>query len=96
MQLKNRKLIFYIFVIVFCLGLLFLFFNEYGIIKYWSLQSEVRTLNENIEQLDADNKSLEAEIDSLKRKEPAKIEKTAREKYGMIREGEKTIEVIEE
>ena len=35
-------------------------------------------------------------IDSLKQKVPAKIEKTAREKYDMIRKGEKVIEVKEE
>jgi len=36
-----------------------------------------------------ENKSLRNEVDSLERKVPAKIEKTAREKYGMIRKGEK-------
>jgi cell division protein FtsB len=35
---------------------------------------------------------LEAEIDSLKRNVPAKIEKIAREKYNMIRPNEKKIE----
>ena len=39
------------------------------------------------------NTLLKNEVDSLERKVPAKIEKTAREKYGMIRKGEKTIEI---
>jgi cell division protein FtsB len=47
-----------------------------------------------MQDVNEQNKSLKNEVDSLERKVPAKIEKTAREKYGMIRKGEKAIEII--
>ena len=95
LSLKDRKLRVYIFFILFLIAVVFLFFNENGVLKYSKLQSEVNSLNEQIQKLQDQNKSLEAEIDSLQRKVPAKIEKIAREKYGMKRPGEKSIEVIE-
>ncbi len=95
LPLKNRKLRVYIFFALFLIAVVFLFFNENGVLKYSKLQSEVNSLNEQIQKLQDQNKSLEAEIDSLQRKVPAKIEKIAREKYGMKRPGEKSIEVIE-
>lgn len=92
---KDRKFKAYvIFVLLFC-GVVFLFFNETGVFKYAKLEKEVNSLNEQVIKLQKDNKDLEAEIDSLQRKVPAKIEKIAREKYGMKRPGEKSIEVIE-
>ncbi|MCL5029064.1 MAG: septum formation initiator family protein [Bacteroidetes bacterium] len=59
------------------------------------MRSQIKSLNEQISDVDKDNKQLQAEIDSLQKKVPAKIERIAREKYGMIRKGEKTIQVIE-
>ena len=90
---KNRKLKLYLFAIVFLVGVMIVFFNDQGVIKYLKLKDEVNTLKVDIENLHEENKKLEAEIDSLRQKVPAKIEKTAREKYDMIREGEKVIEV---
>ena len=95
LSLKDRKLRVYIFFILFFVAVVFLFFNEKGVLKYSKLQNEVNSLNEQIQKLQDQNKSLEAEIDSLQRKIPAKIEKIAREKYRMKRPGEKSIEVIE-
>lgn len=92
---KKNKLKVYIFFTLFLAGVVFLFFNETGIFKYIKLRKEVNTLNEHIGRLQLQNKSLKAEIDSLQRKVPAKIEKVAREKYGMKRAGEKAIEIIE-
>ena len=53
------------------------------------------TLSDEILRLQNENKSLKGEIDSLKKEIPAKIEQIAREKYDMIKEGERTIEVKE-
>ena len=80
-------------VIFFFLGTLFLLFNEFGILKYLKLKKEVNDYKKDIEIVKEQSKSLKNEIDSLQRKVPAKIEKTAREKYGMIRKGEKAIEI---
>jgi cell division protein FtsB len=75
-------------------GVLYLFFNNYGLIKYMRLKKEVDSLTRQIEEIKLENKKLEAEIDSLKRFEPTKIEQIAREKHNMIKPTEKKIDVI--
>lgn len=90
--LESKRTRFYIIVFVIVVGTLYLIFNSYGIIKYARVKGEIEELNTRITQLESENKKLEAEIDSLKRKVPAKIEKIAREKYDMIRPNEKKIE----
>lgn len=82
-----------IITIIFLAAVSLLAFNENGIAKYFSLKKEVNKLNSEIDRVDKENKSLQFEIDSLQRKVPAKIEKTAREKYGMIRKGETAVEI---
>jgi cell division protein FtsB len=72
---------------------LFLLFNEFGLLKYLKLKKEVSTITNEINKVKEKNQALKNEVDSLERKVPAKIEKVAREKYGMIRPGEKTIEI---
>jgi cell division protein FtsB len=95
-KLSSRSNIKYIaFVILFIAGFMYLIFNESGVIKFLKLKEQVKLLNQQISDVDKDNKRLQSEIDSLKNKIPAKIEKIAREKYGMIRKGEITIKVIE-
>lgn len=89
--LENKKIRFYIIVTVVVLGTLYLLFNSYGVIKYVKVKTELDDLNARINQLEEENQKLEAEIDSLKRNIPAKIEKIAREKYDMIKPQEKKI-----
>jgi len=93
---KNKKFRNYFFLLLFIAGLIFLFFNEQGVIKYLKLKSEVKDINTQMEKVEKENKQLKDEGDSLKQKIPAKIERTAREKYNMIREGEKAIKVEKE
>jgi cell division protein FtsB len=93
---KNKRFRSYFFLTLFIAGLVFLFFNNQGVIKYLKLKDEVKEIKSRIEKVEKENKKLEGEIDSLKKKIPAKIERTAREKYDMLREGEKAIEVEEE
>ena len=94
--LKNRKLKIYIFGLLFLIGLAVLFFNNQGVIKYLKLKKEVKEINEQINAIEKENKQLEMGIDSLRKKIPAKIERTAREEYNMIRGGEKTIRIVKE
>lgn len=95
-SLTNRKTRFYTIVIIVLVGLLYLVFNDNGILKYAKVKNEITELNARISQLEDENKRLSAEIDSLKKNIPAKIEKIAREKYGMIKPNEKKIEFKEE
>jgi cell division protein FtsB len=92
---KSRKFILGIIGIIFFAGILFLLFNEYGIVKYIKLNNQVNELNMKIDEVEKENKQLQADIDSLENKVPAKIEKVAREKYNMKRPGESKI-VVEE
>ena len=91
---KNKiKYIFYLVIIL--IGLAYVLFNKYGIFKYWKLEKKVNDLKVKISLIEKQNKMLEAEIDSLKRGIPAKIEKLAREKYNMKRHNEQVIKVKE-
>jgi cell division protein FtsL len=90
--IENKKTRFYIIASIVVIGTLYLLFNNFGVVKYAKVKSELEDLNTRITQLEEENRLLEAEIDSLKRNVPAKIEKIAREKYDMIRPHEKKIE----
>jgi len=92
---KKNKIIRYIFLLTVLIGLGFLVFNESGFIKYLKLKNEVKELRNEVSEKELENKNREAEIDSLEKKNPAKIEQTAREKYGMMKKGEKIIKVEE-
>ncbi len=92
---KNKKTKFYIWLAIVVIGAAYLFFNEFGALKFIQLKNDVDSLQQKISEADNRNKALEAEIDSLKRKVPAKIEEVAREKYDMMRKGEKKIEMNE-
>ena len=92
--LKKINIKITVVLIVFFLGTLFILFNEFGLLKYLRLQKEVRETKREMQIVNEKNKLLKNEVDSLERKVPAKIEKAAREKYGMIRKGEKVIQII--
>ena len=97
-MIKNKKNRFflYTFIAIFIVGLLYFVFNEHGLLKYMKLANEIDSLNMEVNTLAQENEDLKNEIDSLKKEIPAKIEKLAREKYDMIKEGEQKIEVKEE
>lgn len=94
--LKSGKVKFLFITLLSVVGGVYLLFNEKGVLRYVELKNEVDDLNQQIELLEQENKKLEGEIDSLKKKIPSKIEQTAREKYDMVRPGEKKIEFVEE
>lgn len=93
---KNKKFRSYFFFFLFIAGTSFVFLNDQGVIKYLKLKNEVEDIHTEIKKIDRENKRLEGEIDSLGKKIPAKIERTARKKYDMLREGERVIKVEEE
>lgn len=95
MKLFNKKTKYYFFGVALLVGALYLLLNDFGFYRYQNLSNEIEKLNFRIEKLQEENKKLEGQIDSIRRKDPSKIEKIAREKYDMIRPGETKIEVIE-
>lgn len=64
-----------------------------GIIQRIKLESEKRSLEEQLNAEVEKSRDLQKEIEELKSSED-KIEKVAREKYGMTKEGEKIYKVI--
>ena len=92
---NKNKIARYGFILLLLIGLAFLTFNNSGYLKYLKLKSEVKEIRNEVSAKEIENKNLEAEIDSLEKKNPAKIERTAREKYGMMKKGEKIIKVEE-
>lgn len=91
-QLKIRKS--HLLMGGLTLFIVFSLFYKFGILKYISLKNEKAMLQEKALQIGEENKRLRQEIDSLQNMD-AKIEKVAREKYRMIRKGEKVF-VVEE
>lgn len=95
MKLGSSKVIIRIILLVVSLAVLaFLFFNEYGILRYLKLKDEISAIEKEISDADNQLQSLKAEIDSLKTSN-VKIEKVAREKYNMLRKNEKVLKVEE-
>lgn len=58
-----------------------------GYIKVRNLKREISQIQEDIKRLQKENESLRIEIEKLEN-DPFTIEKKAREKLGMIKEGE--------
>ena len=81
-----------IILIIISITFLFFIFNRFGILRYLTLKKTKNDLIEKAEEVKKKNALLRAQIDSLKNDE-GKIEKVAREKYNMKREGEKVIKI---
>ena len=64
-----------------------------GIIQRFRLESEKQNLEEQLKAEVKKSQDLQKEIEELKSSED-KIEKVAREKYGMTKEGEKIYKII--
>ncbi|MBI5325852.1 MAG: septum formation initiator family protein [Ignavibacteriae bacterium] len=83
---KNPKLIITLLLLTIVLG--FLLFSNYGLYTRLKLEDQKEELNKQIiiEQITQD--SLKHEINKLKN-DNNEIERVAREKYGMVKPGEK-------
>lgn len=94
-SLNKNKIARYAFILLLLIGAGFLMFNSSGYIKYLKLKSEVKEIRNEVSQKELENKNLQTEIDSLEKKNSTKVEQIAREKYGMMKKGEKIIKVEE-
>lgn len=68
-------------------------FGNKGIIQRFKLESEKENLEEQLKAEIKKTQDLKKEVEELKSSD-IKIEKVAREKYGMTKEGEKIYRVI--
>ena len=91
----KRKFVLYVFISIVIIGVIYIFFNERGAIKFYGLKSQVDSMQVELDKVKLVNERLKNEIDSLHKNIPAKMEQVAREKYNMKREGEIKIEVEE-
>ncbi|MDA3860596.1 MAG: septum formation initiator family protein [Melioribacteraceae bacterium] len=81
---KTLKIVYIIFAII---AITLLFVNDNGVIKYFSLKTEIKELNEKIESTKFQIEKLNSEIDSLENSD-VKIEQVARDRYRMKYEDE--------
>ncbi len=86
-------------IIAFVVSLLFLLvltFSDQGFYDHYVFKKKLNELQQTIDSLKKVNDSLSVEIELLK-SNPEKIEQVAREKYGLIKPGEKIYKIkIEE
>jgi len=94
-KIESKKILISLLITILVGAILvFLFINDFGIVKYLRLKSELRLVQSQINRSDVVIDSLKNEIDSLQ-KSRQKIEKVAREKYDLKLKSEKVIKVTE-
>ena len=83
-----------IFSLILILGGLFLISNDMGIVKWYQLRKERNRIQAEIDQFIQDEAILTDELDRLKN-DGNYIKKIAREKFHMVKPGEKVFHVID-
>jgi len=92
---SSKKLILALIITLLAGGaLVFLFINDFGVVKYYDMKTELNKIQADINRADFTLDSLKNEIDSLQRSK-MKIERTAREKFDMHRSNEKALKITE-
>ena len=96
--MKQKKSVFQnrimIFPLILIFGGLFLISNDMGIVKWYQLRKERNRIQAEIDQFIQDEAVLTDELDRLKNDEEY-IKKIAREKFHMVKPGEKVFRVID-
>jgi cell division protein FtsB len=85
---KKDRLLTWLYLIILIFLILFLFFNKYGLLKYFELKSEIDLIEKEIERSKNEIRELEHNIESLESDEK-ELEKVAREKFNMKKRNEK-------
>ena len=93
-QKKKNKLKTYFLLTIFLSGVVFLFTIDFGVIKLINLKKERSDLQLEIEQLLTQQITIREEIKKLKY-DTSYVEKIARERFLMVKPGEKVFKVIE-
>ncbi len=95
MKLPQLKVSILVLLVLFLLALSFLIFNPVGYLKMSQVKRDLATLNNQIDSLRRENDILRAMKDSLTQNNPAKLERTAREKFDMHKSNETVIKIEE-
>ena len=83
-----------IFPLIFIIGGLFLVSNDLGIVRWYQLRRERNQIKVEIDQLIQEEAELTNELDRLTN-DKEYIKKIAREKFHMVKPGEKVFRVID-
>lgn len=91
--MKNQKatkdrLLTWLYLIILIFLILFLFFNKYGLLKYFELKREIESIEREIERSKLEIEELDKNIKSLESSDE-ELEKVAREKFHMKKKNEK-------
>jgi len=87
-ETKKDRLLTWLYFIILIFLVLFLFFNKYGLLKYFELKSEIDAIEREIERSKLEIEELDKSIKSLESSD-SELEKVAREKFHMKRKNEK-------
>lgn len=87
----RRRFFLYLFILLLILS--YAVFGKKGILQRVGLELENRELQQKLKEEQEKTIMLQNEIEQLKNSEK-KIEKVAREKYGMTKEGEEIYKVV--
>ena len=85
---KKDRLLTWLYLAILIFLVLFLFFNKYGLLKYFELKSEINSIEQEIERSKNEIEETEQSIKSLKNSDK-ELEKVAREKFLMKKKNEK-------
>jgi cell division protein FtsB len=84
---RRRKVLFVLVVLGLVYALWSFVVGEMGVVKYYRMRSQERSLRAEIEHLKQDNLRLMQDVRSLKH-DPAYLERLARDTIGLARPGE--------
>lgn len=85
---NKDRLLTWLYLVILIFLVLFLFFNKYGLLKYFELRKEIQAIEREIERSKNEIDELDKDIESLE-KNDAELEKVAREKFHMKKKNEK-------
>jgi cell division protein FtsB len=85
---KKDRLLTWLYLAILIFLVLFLFFNKYGLLKYFELKSEINSIEQEIERSKNEIEEMDKNIKSLKSSDK-ELEKVAREKFLMKKKNEK-------
>ena len=90
---NNQVLKGIVFLFFFCLTIVFIF-GDHGILKLYKIKNERKAIQKKIEDLRAEKEDLKNQKSRIEN-DLNYIEKIAREKYKMVKPGEKIFKVID-